>query len=114
MKFLPESRDIGVYEIPLRFEKVPNENIINLLQFIGKTGGVRVTETGKNITIEHLMSRPIKNILPNESSLKNLLFTLKDMTISPSRDTGTSAEKPVSTRGRDMWDVSMTLQFYIR
>lgn len=85
VKFLPESGDIGIYEVPLQFEKVPNGNVINLLQFIGKTGGVRVTETGKNITIEHLLSRPIRNTLQNESSLKNLLITLKDMTITPSR-----------------------------
>lgn len=85
VKFLPESGDIGIYEVPLQFEKVPNSNVISLLQFIGKTGGVRVTETGKNITIEHLLSRPIRNTLQNESTLKNLLITLKDMTITPSR-----------------------------
>ena len=83
MKFLPESGDIGIYEVPLQFEKVSNNSVINLLQFIGKTGGIRMTETGKNITIEHLLSRPIKNILENESSLKNLLVTIKTMTITP-------------------------------
>lgn len=83
--FLVESGDIGIYEVPLEFEKVSNENIIHLLQFIGKTGGVKVTETGKNITIEHLLSRPIKNTLQNESTLKNLLVTIKDMSITPTR-----------------------------
>lgn len=83
VKFLPESGDIGIYEVPLQFEKVSNNSVINLLQFIGKTGGIRMTETGKNITIEHLLSRPIKNILENESSLKNLLVTIKTMTITP-------------------------------
>jgi len=85
VKFLPESGDIGIYEVPLQFERVPNSNVVSLLQFIGKTGGVRVTENGKNITIEHLLSRPIKNTLDNESSLKNLLITIKDMNITPSR-----------------------------
>lgn len=85
VRFLVDSGDIGVYEVPLQFEKVSNENIINLLQFIGKTGGVKVTETGKNIMIEHLLSRPIKNTLQNESTLKNLLVTIKDMTITPTR-----------------------------
>lgn len=83
VKFLTDGGDIGAYEVPLVFEKVPNENIINLLQFIGKTGGVRVTESGKNITIEHLLSQPIKNTGANESTLKNLLVTIKDMSISP-------------------------------
>lgn len=114
VKFLPESGDIGIYEVPLQFEKVPNESVVNLLQFIGKTGGVRVTETGKNITIEHLLSRPIKNTLQNESSLKNLLVTIKDMTITPSRVDGRTGTSPVSTRARDNWDVRMTLEFYIR
>lgn len=85
VKFLPESGDIGIYEVPLQFERVRNDSVIKLLQFMGQTGGVRVTETGKNITIEHLLSRPIRNTLENESSLKNLLITLKDMTITPSR-----------------------------
>lgn len=114
VKFLPESGDIGIYEVPLQFEKVPNSNVVNLLQFIGKTGGVRVTETGKNITIEHLLSRPIKNTLTNESSLKNLLITIKDMSITPSRVEWRTGESPVSTRARDNWDVRMTLRFYIR
>lgn len=83
VKFLADGGDIGIYEVPLVFEKVPNENIVTLLQFIGKTGGVRVTESGKNITIEHLLSQPIKNTGANESTLKNLLVTIKDMSISP-------------------------------
>ena len=82
VRFLPESGDIGVYEVPLEFEKVSNANVISLLQFINTTGGVRVTETGNSMTIEHLISRPIKNN-PGESSLKNLLVTIKNMTITP-------------------------------
>jgi len=85
VRFLVDSGDIGIYEVPLQFEKVSNENIVNLLKFIGKTGGVRVTESGKNITIEHLLSRPIKNTLANESTLKNLLITIKDMSITPTK-----------------------------
>jgi hypothetical protein len=114
VKFLPELGDIGIYEVPLQFEKVPNGHIINLLEFLGKTGGIRVTETGKNISIEHLISRPIKNTLKNESSLKNLLITVKDLTIIPSHVDERSGIYPVSTRARDNWDVHMTLQFYIR
>lgn len=115
VKFLTDGGDIGVYEVPLVFEKVPNENIITLLQFIGKTGGVRVTESGKNITIEHLLSRPIKNTGANESTLKNLLVTIKDMSISPTPLEEKSAEETsVTTKNKDNWDVRMTLQFYIR
>lgn len=115
VRFSAESGDIGIYEVPLQFEKVPNENIVNLLQFIGKTGGVRVTESGKTITIEHLLSRPIKNTLTNESTLKNLLVTIKDMNITPTQVEGRNADEVhVSTKTRENWDVRMTLQFYIR
>ncbi len=114
VQFLSEWGDIGIYEVPLQFEGVPNENIVNLLQFIGKTGGVKVTETGKNITIEHLISRPIKNTLPNESTLKNLLITLKDIAIISTRIEWGETELAVSTKNREKWDVRMTLQFYIR
>jgi hypothetical protein len=114
VRFLADSGDIGIYEVPLQFEKVPNENIVNLLQFIGKTGGVRVTESGKNITIEHLLSRPIKNTLANESSLKNLLITIKDMSITPTKIEWNTENPSVTTKNRDNWDVRMTLQFFIR
>lgn len=115
MRFLPDSGDIGIYEVPLEFENIPNENIMNLLQFFDKTGGVRVTESGKNITIEHLMSRPLRNTLQNESSLKNLLITVKDMTIRPTPpETKNPKDVTIDTTNRDRWDVTMTLQFYIR
>jgi hypothetical protein len=82
VKFLTEATDIGVYEIPLRFERVPNENVVNMLKFLGKTGGVRITKTGKNITLEHITPQPIKTE-DGQSTLKNLLITVKEMTISP-------------------------------
>lgn len=34
VKFMEEDPEVGVYDIPLHFEKVPNENILNLLQFL--------------------------------------------------------------------------------
>lgn len=108
------SGDIGIYEVPLQFERVPNENIVRLLQYLGKTGGVRVTETGKNITIEHLLSRPIKNTLQNESTLKNLLITIKEMSITPTGVEWENEQRTVTTKRNDNWDVRMTLQFYIR
>jgi ethanolamine utilization microcompartment shell protein EutS len=114
VQFLPDSGDIGIYEVPLQFEKVPNENVLNFLQFIGKTGGIRVTESWKNITIEHTISRPIKNTLTSESTLKNLLITIKDMTITPAREEWKNDDVALTTKSRSNWDVHMTLQFYIR
>lgn len=114
VSFLAEAGDIGIYEVPLLFEKVPNTNVVSLLQFLGKTGGVKVTESWKNITIEHLISKPIQNTLPNESSLKNLLVTVKDMSISPTKIEWQANDTTVTTKNTDNWDVRMTLQFYIR
>ncbi len=34
VKFMEEAPEVGVYDIPLLFEKVPNENVLNLLQFL--------------------------------------------------------------------------------
>lgn len=34
VKFLAEAPEVGVYDIPLRFQKVPNDNVLNLLQFL--------------------------------------------------------------------------------
>ena len=114
VKFLPEAPEVGVYEIPLRFEKVPNENVLNLLQFLGKTGGVRITETGKSITIEHINPQPIKTD-NGQSSLKNLLITIKDMAVTPTKIDGQDTNTVnITTKNRSMWDVDVTLQFYIR
>jgi len=115
VQFLADSGDIGLYEVPLQFEKVPNENVISLLEFIAKTGGIRVTESWKNIVIEHSISRPLKNTLANESTLKNLLITIKDMIISPAREAwSTEEDNIVTTKKASYWDVQMTLRFYIR
>ena len=114
VKFLPQAPEVGVYDIPLRFQKVPNENVLNLLQFLGKTGGVRITETGKTVSIEHINPQPIKTD-NGQSSLKNLLITVKDITVTPSH-TNDDLDKSINitTKNRSMWDVNITLQFYIR
>ena len=112
---MDEATEVGIYDIPLLFEKVPNENVINLLQFLGKTGGVRITESGKNITLEHMNQEPIKTSDGTQSSLKNLLITVKDMNISPTRIEGQEEKSiNISTKTKSMWDVNITLQFYIR
>ena len=112
---MDEASEVGIYDIPLLFEKVPNENVINLLQFLGKTGGVRITESGKNITLEHMNQEPIKTSDGTQSSLKNLLITVKDMNISPTRIEGQEEKSiNISTKTKSMWDVNITLQFYIR
>lgn len=112
VRFLPEAPEVGVYDIPLRFVRVPNENVINLLQFLGKTGGIKIIETGKSVTIEHNNPQPIKTD-NGQSTLKNLLITVKDMNITPSK-TDQDVRPSITTKTRSMWDVNLTLQFYIR
>ncbi len=113
VRFLKDAPEVGVYDIPLRFERVPNDNIINLLQFLGKTGGIKITETGKAIMIEHTTPQPIKTD-NGQSTLKNLLITVKDMSITPSKTDNADVRSNITTKTRGMWDVNMTLQFYIR
>lgn len=114
VKFLADAPEVGVYDIPLHFDRVPNENVINLLGFLGKTGGVNIKENGKTVTIEHLNPQPIK-IDNGQSSLKNLLITVKDMSITPTKtETQETKSANISTKTKSMWDVSITLQFYIR
>lgn len=114
VKFLPDAPEVWVYDIPLHFDRVPNENVINLLGFLGKTGGVNIKENGKTVTIEHLNPTPIK-IDNGQSSLKNLLITVKDMSITPAKtETQDTKAANISTKTKGMWDVSITLQFYIR
>lgn len=107
--------DIGAYEVPLDFQGVPNENVMNLLKFLGKTGGVKISGSGNNVTIEHLLSKPLKNTGTNESTLRNLLITVKDMTITQTPEEGKdNDELAVSSKNNTRWDVHVTLRFYIR
>lgn len=112
VKFLTDAPEVGVYEIPLRFESVPSDNIINLLKFLGKTGGIRINESGKTINLEHISPQPIKTD-DGQSTLKNLLITVKELGITPVKKDGEEWVNVV-TQGRNMWDVNITLQFYIR
>ena len=114
VQFLPEAPEIGMYDIPLHFEKVPNENVLSLLQFLGKTGGVNITENGKNVTIEHINPEPLKSTDPSLSSLKNLLITVEDMTITPTKIDKDPSPANIVTSDHSLWDVNITLRFYIR
>ncbi len=58
---------------------------------------------------------PIKTSDGSQSSLKNLLITVKDMNIAPTRlDNQDEKNINISTKTKGLWDVNITLQFYIR
>lgn len=117
VKFLPETPDIGVYEVPLKFEQIPHKNILKLLDFLKQTGEVTITEANKNITIEHKKPLVISKKKETISSLKNLLITVTDLSIVPARteeDRATQKIMAINTDGEDNWNMTIILQFYIR
>lgn len=117
VKFLPTTPDIGVYEVPLKFEQIPHKNILKLLDFLRQTGEVTVTEAGKNITIEHKKPLVISKKKETISSLKNLLITVTDLTIVPARteeDRASQKIMAIDTENDGNWNMTITLQFYIR
>ncbi len=116
VKFSKEAPEIGLYDIPLKFERVPNENVINLLQFLNKTGGAKITETGKTVLINHIAPLTSK-VDDGQSSLKNLLITVKEMKVSPTpikTENQETRSVNIVTQSRALWDIDITLQFYIR
>lgn len=117
VKFLPSTPDIGVYEVPLKFEQIPHKNIMKLLDFLKQTGEVTITEAGKNITIEHKKPLVISKKKETISSLKNLLITVTDLTIAPARteeDRATQKIMAIDTESEGNWNMNIVLQFYIR
>ncbi len=58
---------------------------------------------------------PIKTSDGSQSTLKNLLITVKDMNVAPTRiENQDDKNITISTKTKSLWDVSITLQFYIR
>ncbi len=58
---------------------------------------------------------PIKTADGGESTLKNLLITVKDMNVTPTRiDNQDEKNVNITTKTKSLWDVNITLQFYIR
>lgn len=117
MTFLDSAPDIGIYEVPLKFEEIPHKNILKLLDFLRQTGEVTITESGKNITIEHKKPLIISKKKETISSLKNLLITVTGLSIIPARteeDKAAQKMAAINTDGDDNWNMSIMLQFYIR
>ncbi len=114
VRFIPEAPEIGIYEIPLRFDNVDNESVIYLLEFLGKTGAIDVNRENKNMTITHRDAKPIRNIGGNQSSLKNLLVTVNTINIKPASKENSLDRKSIHTQTKENWDISVTLEFYIR
>lgn len=85
-----------------------------MFEFLGKTGGIELKKTGKTIAITHKDPKPITTS-DGQSSLKNLLITVKDATITPAKiEKQEEKNTNISTRKGGLWDVHITLQFYIR
>lgn len=109
----PENGDIGIYEVPLRFEWVQNANIMELLKFTKSTGEVRIIDEDNNITLEHKTHNPLKNTVAHSSKLGNLLITVKELIIIPTHKDPNNPEWEITTKS-SLWDVHITLLFYIR
>lgn len=116
VRFIKEWSDIGAYDIPLKFDKVDNQDVKNLLDFLSTTGGIEIQKMdegkfslkntgGRLLTRSELSSATTSNI----TQLKNPLIIIQNLTIVPS-------EKDVTllTETSQRWDITMTLTFYIR
>lgn len=114
VQFMEEPSEIGMYEVPVRFENVSNRSILMLLEFLRKTGAVVVAQDGNVMTLEHKDPLTLDSEKPTISSLKNLLITVKSLTINPTIEDGADQRETITTKDAQRWDVNMILTFYIR
>jgi len=114
VQFGQDGSEIGAYDIPLKFDKVSNKDVLNLLDFLGQTGGIKIQKMENNqFAIQHLNAQVDQQTLPTQdaslSQLKNLLITIPSLSITPSeKDTLIATEEPQE------WNIAITLTFYIR
>lgn len=103
--------EIGAYNIPLNFNKVSNQDVLALLDFLSKTWWIQVKKVDNGgLIIEHTNVRDVKwDTESNISQLKNPLITVPNVTIwASNKDENIRIDEPQD------WDISMTLTFYIR
>ncbi|MFA6080168.1 MAG: hypothetical protein WC753_01670 [Candidatus Gracilibacteria bacterium] len=116
VKFIKEGSDIGAYDIPLKFDNIDNKDVLQLLDFLSTTGGIKIQKKENGgFSITHTNPRELRrgeitgDTVSKISQLKNPLIIVQNIVINPS-------EKDVSliTETSQKWDINMTLTFYIR
>jgi hypothetical protein len=113
VRFNQDGSEIGAYDIPLKFDKVSNKDVINLLDFLSRTGGIKVQKMqNSQFSIQHTYPRIDKKLSQLEdtlSKLKNPLIIVNNLSISPIGN-----DVSVVTEEYQEWNISLTLTFYIR
>lgn len=113
VRFNQDGSEIGAYDIPLKFDKVSNQDVIQLLDFLSRTGGIKVQKMQNNqFSIQHTYPRIDKKTVAVDntlSQLKNPLIIVNSLSISP-----TGKDSSVVTQEYQEWSISITLTFYIR
>lgn len=113
VRFNQDGSEIGAYDIPLKFDKVSNQDVIQLLDFLSRTGGIKVQKMQNNqFSIQHTYPRIDKKTSSADntlSQLKNPLIIVNSLSISP-----TGKDSSVVTQEYQEWSISITLTFYIR
>ncbi len=113
VRFNQDGSEIGAYDIPLKFDKVSNQDVIQLLDFLSRTGGIKVQKMQNNqFSIQHTYPRIDKKLSKVEdtlSQLKNPLIIVNSLSISP-----TGKDVSIVTQEYQEWSISITLTFYIR
>lgn len=105
--------DIWAYDIPLKFDKVSNKDVMDLLDFLARTWGIKLQKVQNNqLSIQHILPRTdIKTRQKDEtlSQLRNPLITVQSLTVSP-----TEKDASIEAEDEQEWNISITLTFYIR
>lgn len=113
VRFNQDGSEIGAYDIPLKFDKVSNQDVIQLLDFLSRTGGIKVQKMQNNqFSIQHIYPRidkKLSQLTDSLSQLKNPLIIVNNLSISP-----TEKDASVVTQEYQEWNISLTLTFYIR
>lgn len=114
VQFSQDGSEIGAYDIPLRFDKVNNKDVLNLLEFLRQTGGIKIIKKENNqFAIQHVNALVDQQVFPTQdtglSQLSNLLITIPSLSITPSEK-----DTMIATEESQEWNVALTLTFYIR
>jgi hypothetical protein len=113
VRFDKDGSEIGAYDIPLRFDKVSNRDAIQLLEFLARTGGIKIQKMQNNqFSIDHTYPRTDSKLSKTDdeiSTLKNPLIIVNNLSISP-----TGKDASLLIQESQEWNIALTLTFYIR
>lgn len=119
--FEENAPEIGIYEVPLRFEAVSNKKVYNLLDFLNKTWWIDISkDEAGHITITNKF--PVDGVNSKQkhlSSLTNLLIIPESIVIEPAWDTWWDSSwwngpKVINLTIEQLWNVDMRVKFFIR